>query len=156
MRISKVADIVQGDIVPTVKGQAFAELATILTGLPEVADPNSDFRWELGLVIGKGPAAHSVTVRLATIISNRDSLAAPLLLADGRLVYFRNRLFRTERPPVTPAEHEGVILRVKKTVYDEDSEVGALRAAVANFEAATEFALSGIRREGDVPLTVEI
>jgi hypothetical protein len=90
-----------------------------------------------------------------TVISNRDSLAAPMLLADGRLVYFRNRLFRPERPPVTPAEHEEIVLRVKKTVYDEDNEVAALRAAVANCEAAAEFAQSGTRRES-IPDDVKV
>ena len=153
MRVSKVADIVEGNVVPTVKDQAFLEVAAILSNVAEVVDPHPDFNWELGVTLGKDSAARSVRVPLHAGISHHDSLTAPVLLGGGRLVYFRNRLFRCERPPVTPSEHEEVLLRVKKAVYDEENEVAQLRAAVANCEAASEFAQLGTRRE---PISDEV
>ncbi len=63
----------------------------------------------------------------------------------------------TEREIVSDQDHEEVILRIKKITYDEDTELVALRSAVANIEAAIEFERSGPRREpisDDVKLVV--
>lgn len=157
MKVSKVADIVEGEVMLTVTGRAVADLAAILTNMREPEDANRDFQWHLEIVIGQGPSARAVRVPLQTPISTRDSLNEPLLLADGTLLFFRNRLFRAERSPRTPSEREEVGLRVKKAVYDEDNELAALRSAVANCEAAAAYTKSGARREplpDDVKLLV--
>jgi hypothetical protein len=62
-----------------------------------------------------------------------------------QLIYFRDRLFISERL-TWGFERAEVVLRVKKAVYDEEAELSALRAAVANVEAAVEFQKSGPKR----------
>ena len=62
-----------------------------------------------------------------------------------RLVYFRDRLFISERL-ASGSERAEVVLRVKKAVYDEEAELSSLRTAVANVEAAIEFQKSGPKR----------
>ena len=62
------------------------------------------------------------------------------------LIYFRDRLFMSERY-VEASERAEIILRVKKTVYEEEAELSGLRAAVANMEAAVEFQRSGPKRD---------
>jgi hypothetical protein len=63
------------------------------------------------------------------------------------LIYFRNRLFMSERPALRESDKDEVVLRIKKAVYDEETELSSLRAAVANIEAAIEFEKSGPRRD---------
>ncbi len=53
----------------------------------------------------------------------------------------------SERPVKRDSERAEVTLRIKKAVYDEESELTNLRAAVANMEAASEFQKSGPRRD---------
>jgi hypothetical protein len=75
----------------------------------------------------------------------------------GQILLFRGRWFVTERPIKTDLDREEAHLRIKKIVYDEESELTALRSAVANIEAAIEFQRSGPRREpipDDVKLLV--
>ena len=74
-----------------------------------------------------------------------------------RVLLFRDRFFLPEREITTNLEREEVVLRVKKAVYEEESELTALRASVANFEAAAEYQRSGPKREpisNDVKLLV--
>jgi hypothetical protein len=52
-------------------------------------------------------------------------------------------------------EREEIVLRTKKAVYDEEAEIGKIRAAVANMQAAIEFARSGPRRDS-IPEDVKI
>jgi hypothetical protein len=130
---------------------------SILTSLPKPHDPNPEFDWEIDVVIGQGPKSRAVRVPLGSLISLRDSVEAPVVLGDGRLVFFRNRLFLTERSPRTPLESEEVVLRAKKAVYDEDNELAVLRSAVANLEAASAYSGSSTRRDpipDDVKLLV--
>jgi hypothetical protein len=157
VRVSKVADIVERNIMSTVSGPTHGDLAQILTASRQVANPACDFAWSLEIIIGEGAAARVMRLRIPVLISNDDCLDGPLFVCEDKLVYFRDRLFLSERPPRTANEREEIVLRVKKAVYDEDNELTVLRAAVANLEAAVEFSKSGSRREpipGDVKLLV--
>ena len=103
---------------------------------------------------------HEVKIHLTPALSQTYVVDAPCFLPEDRptaLVYFRDRLFVAERPVMRPTEREEVILRVKKAIYDEETELSSLRAAVANLEAAVEFQRSRGRRDPipeDVKLVV--
>ena len=159
MRVSKVADIVEGRLMCTVSGPTRDALARILRNSSKVANPRPYFYWSMEVKTGKGAAGRSKPPETVGnfLISNDDCLDAPLFVCKGKLVYFCDRLFLPERPPTTTNEREEIVLRVKKAVYDEDNELTALRAAVANLEAAVEFSKSGSRRDpipDDVKLLV--
>ena len=158
MKIYKVADIVEGEIALTERGKSRSpHPAAVLTNLEPVENPNSDFIWVLELEVGEGASARNVKLDLPPLISNSDSLDQPIFIGNSPLVFFRNRLFMSERLPKNEAEREEVVLRTKKAVYGEEAEIYSIRAAVANLEAAIEFTRSGPRREPipeDVKLVV--
>jgi hypothetical protein len=94
-------------------------------------------------------------LELPCLISTIDSLVEPLIIKNPPLVFFRNRIFMSERAPKSATEREEIVLRTKKAVYDEDAEIDSIRTAVVNMEAAIEFARSGLRRES-IPEDVKI
>ncbi len=103
--------------------------------------------WKLEVVLGTGPASRRVVIELPPLWSKGADRGDPIFLQNGLLVFFRNRLFRPERAPLTATEWEEVELRVKKTVYDEEAELSGLRTAVAALDGAFELSRSGKRRE---------
>ena len=84
-------------------------VASILTNVEQTKEPNLDIIWKVELEIGKGTAARSVQLDLPPAISTSESLDSPLLIANGRLVFFRDQLFMPERPPKNGAEHEEIV-----------------------------------------------
>jgi hypothetical protein len=116
-----------------------------------VFDAVPDSAWKMELVIGKGIGERRIDIDLPPILRRSYSGAAPIFLPEDRpdtpLVYFRDRLFMSERPAQSHSERTEVVLRVKKAVYDEEAELSSLRAAVANLEAAIEFQKSGPKRD---------
>lgn len=158
MRVNKVADVVDDRLLPVEKGPVkVADLAAILTSLDEANEADHRFRWNFRIQIGQGTAARDIEIELPSLIAQNDDLSTPLFLADERLVYFRDCLFMPERQPRNESEREEIVLRVKKAVYEDESELATLRATVANLEAARAFSGSARRRDtipDDVKLLV--
>ena len=158
MKVFKVADIVDGEITFSGHGKSRSpEVAAILTNIEPAREPNADFTWTVRIEIGQGAAARSVLLDLPHVISVSDSVDTPLFIGNCRLVFFRDQLFMPERAPKNATEREEIVLRVKKAVYDEQTDLASLRAAVANLEAAVEYTKSGPKREAipeDVKLVV--
>jgi hypothetical protein len=156
MKIYKIAEIVENEILLTEKGKSRSlNISAILTNRHEVESPHPDFSWKIGVQIGKGSSTREVKLELPCLISTIDSLAEPLLIKNSPLAFFRNRIFMSEREPKSATEREEIVLRTKKAVYDEEAEIASIRAAVANMEAAIEFARSGPRRKS-IPEDVKI
>ena len=148
MKVYKIADIINNEIVfCAARGWKPGDIAIILTNLREVNDPRPDSAWQVEIEIGKGPTARLMMLHLPQPISVNDSLDSPLFIADNRLIFYRDRLFRPERKPKSAAEREEVILRTKKLAYDEQADLASLKAAVANLEAAIEYTKSGPKRD---------
>jgi HNH endonuclease len=148
MKVYKVADIVNNEVVFCVaQGWKQGDLTVILTNLQPVIEPRPDSAWQMEMIIGKGPAARRVMLDLPQFLSVNDSLDCPLLLADNRLVFYRDRLFMPERAPKSAAEREEIILRTKKLVYGEQADLASLKAAVANLEAAIQYTRLGPKRD---------
>ncbi len=118
----------------------------VLTGLAPASDPRPEFEWTFEIVVGKGPAERRAQLPLPSQISTTDSLDRPKFLGDGNLIYFREQLFMSERPPKSDADREEIALRVKKAVFDDDADLGRLRSVVASLEAAIEYKKSGPQR----------
>jgi len=97
--------------------------------------------------VGRGPTARLVMLDLPQFLSVNDSLDNPLFLANNRLVFYRDRLFISDRVPKSAAEDDEIILRTKKLIYDEQADLANLKAAVANLEAAIEYTKSGPKRD---------
>jgi hypothetical protein len=158
MRVNKVADVVNGHVLPVERGPVkVADLTAILTNLEEGDTADHRFRWLLRVEIGRGAATREVDIELPSFISESADLSAPLFIANERLVYFRDRLFMPERQPRNDSEREEMVLRAKKAVYEDESELATLRATVANLEAARAFTESARRRDSipdDVKLLV--
>ena len=148
MKVYKCADIVNGKVIFCESRKVkHVDIWAMLANLQPVSNPRADSYWQMQVEVGEGPSARSVTVDLAPVIAMSHSLDAPTPLADGRLVYFRNRLLIAERLPHSDAEREEIVLRAKKIVYDEENELKSLRAAVSNLEAAIEYTKTGPKRD---------
>jgi hypothetical protein len=148
MKVYKVADIVNNTVVfCTARGEKQDAVGAILSNCNPADNPRPDTNWQLEIKIGKGPSERALSLSLPPLISITDLLDSPLFLADGRLIFFRDRLFMPERVPRSVAEREEVVLRAKKLVYDEEAELTSLKAAVANLEAAIEYTKSGPKRD---------
>lgn len=159
IKVYKVAEIVQRRVMPCYNRKNFrpGDLAAILTNLEPVESTGLEGDWKLDIEIGVGQAMRRILVDLPPLISRFDSLDNPVFIGEDKLVYFRDRLFMPERIPMTSLEREEIILRVKKAVYVEQSEIAGLRSVVANFEAAIEYKKSGSKRDPipeDVKLVV--
>lgn len=153
IRVYKVADIIDGEAVFSGKRFRESDLAAVLTTLWPRADSSV---WHGSIVSrtiicyytkdGTPHGGASMLIRLPPI---SDNSSVHFLPEDKPtpLVYFRDRLFMSERPTVRNSERAEVVLRVKKAVYDEEAELSNLRAAVANLEAAIKFQKSGPRRD---------
>ena len=158
MKIYKIADIIEDEIMLTEKGKSKSlNVLAILTNLNSVESPHPDFSWKVEIQLGKGASMKKLKLTLPCVISTVDSLDEPLFIQEFPVVFFRNRLFMSERAPKSAAEREEIVLRIKKSIYDEEAEIAGIRAAVANMEAAIEFARTGPRRESipeDVKMVV--
>jgi hypothetical protein len=116
--------IATGELVFTDYERDAGKVAGILTSLEAVKNPRPDADWCFNIVIDQGPNARTLKLNLPPLISVSDSLEDPLFLgADRRLVFFRNRLFMTERPPTSTKECDDVISGVKKAVSEEVESV---------------------------------
>lgn len=164
--VSKVADIIYGQEFSrladkTVPGQGRIKSVLALT-LGDVAksalfelrpDPEARPPAEPHILRCKRPPPkpksdlNSLSRYLSKYLSKSSySDVNPVFLPEDKpTVYFRDRLFISERLPWGPERAE-VVLRVKKAVYDEEAELSSLRAAIVNIEAAIEFQKSGPKR----------
>lgn len=155
IKVTLVAEIVGGEIILSRQSKHGAtEIATILINLEPAPQPMGE-SWTLELVVGRGPAERHMKLPMPHFISTNDFLDRPLFLGDGRLVYFRDRLFMPERPPKNASEREEIALRVKKAVYDDEADLSSLRSEVANLEAAMEYSKSGPKRD-QIPEDVKL
>jgi hypothetical protein len=155
IRVYKVADIIDGEVVPS-RTPRFREgdVAAALTNLHPPPDPDPTSAWTLRLIIGDGADQREIIIELPLILSRDHSEETPIFISNNApenrptpLVYFRHRLFMTERPAVRDSERAEVVLRIRKAIYDEEAELSSLRAAVANLEAAIEFEKSRPKRD---------
>lgn len=150
IRVRKVADLVENCIMLIDTPFTFNATSIILNQLP-VEDPISDGNLQIDLVLGKADEARKITLDVAPFISKSCSLDTPTLIGEdklGRVLYFfQNRFFVSERGPKSPDEINEIALRIKKAVYDDDAEISALRSAVSNLEAATNYRKLGTRRD---------
>lgn len=147
IKVYKAADIIDREVVfPGTRRSHQIGAAVVLTNLSPPVDPIPESAWEVDV----GTAAHPIPIDLPPILSRSYSGDTPTFLPENRptpLIYFRDRLFMSERPAKTASERAEVLLRVKKAVYDEEAELSGLRAAVANLEAAIDFQKSGPNRD---------
>jgi len=169
LRVYKVADIVNNEVL-CCAAKGTGDLTSILTNLESASEPRPESTWKLEITIGQGRDARRHKLDLRPALSLADPVDAPIFIGDKqpleqmgssddvyRLVFYRGRLFISERSPRTVDEREEVCLRVKKLVYDEEADLVSLRAAVANIEATIEYVKSGPRRDAipeDVKLLV--
>jgi hypothetical protein len=127
IKVYKVAEIIAGEVIWCgTRRLSEPELAAALTSLEAAIDPMPASHWTFPLTIGEGPAARHVTIELAPVLSRSYSSDSPLLLqgtVPPALIYFRDRLFMSERAAVRSSERAEVELRVKKAVYDEEAEL---------------------------------
>lgn len=166
MRVFKIAQVVGVEIVFEARAsrRAVSDFGGFMTNKAPTDAPNPGPLWAFDLVIGDGASQRRISIDLAPFLSAEEYDASGLqpfsLLSSDAIpcwYLFRDRFFVSERAVVTPADKEEVILRIKKAVYDEESELMALRSAVANIEAALDYQKSGVRREpipDDVKLLV--
>ena len=148
MKVYKVADIINNEVVFCVaRAWKQGDVIKFLTNLEPVNEPRPDSAWHCELQIGKGSAERLIMIDLNPLLNINDSLDGPLLLADNRLVFYRDRLFMAERVARSVADREEIILRTKKLVYDEQADLASLKAAVANLEAAIEYTKSSPKRD---------
>ena len=122
MQVYKVADIVDGVMrfCCLESGVAEGELAGILANVESVPNPRPDAGWVLEITIDQGADARELRLQLPRMIRASDSLDEPVFIADRRLVFFRDRLFMSERPPTSTKECDDVIFEVKKAVGEEE------------------------------------
>jgi hypothetical protein len=157
IKVYKVADIIDGEVVFSgTRRFRTGDLLAVLTNIWPPADPIPESAWKMEIEIGEGVAARRIQIDIAPILSRSSySEATPIFIFDNAsdenrltpLIYFRDRLFMSERPAVRDSERAEVVLRIKKAIYDEEAELSSLRAAVANLEAAIEFEKSGPKRD---------
>ncbi|HEX6880738.1 MAG TPA: hypothetical protein VF135_10270 [Terriglobales bacterium] len=97
-------------------------------------------------------------IDLPVLISRYVDVEQPLFLPvpEGRIIYFADRLFLCERTPLNSTEEEEALLRAKKAGLEEKAELVALRAAVANLEAAPAYVTRGGRRRERIPDDVRL
>ena len=157
MKVYKVADTINNVIVfCAARGWQPGDVAAILTNLEPIKEPRPDSAWQLEIEFGMGKEARLVMIDLPPLLSINDSLDSPLFLSTDsspsvlmkdQLVFFRDRLFMSERLPRSAKEREEINLRTKKLVYDEQADLTSLKAAVANLEAAIEYTKTGSKRD---------
>jgi hypothetical protein len=160
--VYKVADIIDGEVVFSETRRFRAgDVAAILTNIEPLDDADPSSAWQVELILGTGAGERRIKIDLPPVLSKTYSDDFPLFLTTNTtdpytntnerklspLVYFKRRLFMSERPAVRDWEKEEVVLRSKKAIYDEEAELSGLRAAVANIEAAIEFQKSGPKRD---------
>jgi 5-methylcytosine-specific restriction endonuclease McrA len=152
IKVHKFADIVENQIAICEQREGEgAAVAAVLTNLQPRHDPMLESSWQMDLLIGKGSAARRIKIDLPPLLSMSDPSNSPVFLGEDSknrsLLYFRNRLFISERSPKSVSERDEVALRVKRATYEEEADLSNLRAEVANWEAAIQFQTSGPRRD---------
>lgn len=156
MKIRKVADVIDGVIVQS-DNQLYEAFCRQITCVEGSANPNTGVAWKLEMTIGEGLHARPVQLELPPLVENSQSLERPIYFGSFPIAFFRDHFFMPERAARNAAELEEIDLRVRKHVYDADAELLALRSAVSNLEAASQFQRSGPRRDPipeDVKLVV--
>ncbi len=83
---------------------------------------------------------------MLSVSDYEQSQSEPVPMANNQLVFFRNRILKPERQPLTALEWEQVFLRAKKIIFDEEAELNGLREQVVNLEAALEYRKKGPKR----------
>ena len=120
--------------------------STTIRPLYQDADPDSKWKYEVGISLGRVQQRTS-----APMLPRQFDQNEPFFIRRSEnfwpVVFFRNRLFLPERRPINEAERTEIALRVKKAVYDEEAELFGLREAVANMEAAVAFQKFGPKRD---------
>jgi hypothetical protein len=166
IRVFKIGEVNDGAVRPEAKAGPFkgGDLAAFLTNQEYSSNSIPAPNWTMSLIIGED--RRKISIDLAPLFSNDEfelshlkphRLSMPMTDREVDVFFFKNRFFFTEREIVSNQDYEEVILRIKKITYDEETELVALRSAVANIEAAIDFQRSGPRREpisDDVKLVV--
>ena len=168
IKVTKIGEIVGNDIFLCLSSvHRPGDIIGFLTNLEPYAGEDIAINWKVDVMIGKGPSARSIRVdvpapfgekQYATsklepvLMESMIQVPAPRDVPSGSspgplVVFFRDRILASERQPRSGSEREEIILRAKKIVYDEDSELSTLQSYVGNIEAAIEFQRSGPRRE---------
>jgi hypothetical protein len=166
LRVSKAADLVDGEVVPTSNRVPPGTLAAVLTNIDRGdAGPS----WRISIIIGEGASARQVVVELASIMSREEyeaSHSAPVFLpippvsltgADLQFAVFRDSIFAVEPSPRNDGMKDEAALRIKRDAFARDAEITSLKSYVSNVEAALEYRRSGAKREpipDDVKLLV--
>jgi hypothetical protein len=151
IKVYKVADIIEEEIVFSPSARKSKK---VLGGKLSDAE---NAQWTLFQLYPPANPIEKIRPWLWHLPNLRDYLSRslytgvnPIFIPEDKrtmLVYFRDRLFMSERVAEGASERAEVVLRVKKIVYDEEAELSGLRAAVANMEAAVEFQRSGPKRD---------
>jgi hypothetical protein len=168
LRVSKAADIVDGEVVATSNRALPGTLAAALTAIDrELSDPGPS--WRISIIIGEGVSARQVVVELASVLSREEYETAhfgPVFLPtspvsltgmDLQFAIFRDRIFAVEPSPRNDGMKDEAALRMKRDVYTRDAEITSLKSYVSNVEAALEYRRGGAKREpipDDVKLLV--
>ena len=157
IKIRKVGEVAEGIIFLAPRDAKLAgDVAAFLMSPREVDDADLSSSCKLEIDIGEGQARRPLQIDLPPLLSVAQRRSTePQFLGDSprvgapqlSLVFYRDRLFLLERRAANASERAEVALRVKKAVYDEDTELQILRSAVADIEAAIEFQRSGPHRD---------
>jgi hypothetical protein len=160
IKVRKVAEIIANHVIVS-DARFGGEIAGFLFSFRPEFDASSECSWEIDVVIGKGNEARKITLDAPPFTGSSQSADTPTLIGEdkvGRCFFiFKNCIFISDRPARSDDENTEITLRMKKALYDEETEISTLRAAVANLEAAIEYRKLGPRRDpipDDVKLLV--
>lgn len=117
------------------------KVADVIDGKLRLPDKKSK-QWKLLLEAIK-PASESFWVDFQLTAGQNDD--KPAFLGMTKVIHFHDQLFVPEHHPA-PAEIEGVFLKIKKIVYDEEAKIASLRAEVSSIESAAELAKTSKKR----------
>lgn len=161
MKVTQVAELSEGKIYLQ-NSKLANEFTSIITSTATVAKSSGRSFWEVHVAVERGPGAREVVLRLGPLLSEDGyarSKREPLFIGQKnlRVIFFRDRLFLSERDINTSQEKEEAFLRVKKMAYDSEKEIEALKEYVTNIEAAIDYSQGKIARQpipNDVKLFV--
>jgi len=118
IRVYKAGEVV-GNVVHLLENRSSrsGDLFSILTKLNATDDPLPESAWRVDLVIGDGPAARNVRIGVPPLLPKRYQRDEPFFIGAGEatsdhrachVIYFRDRLFVSERLASTPLEREEI------------------------------------------------
>ncbi len=113
MKVYKVADIINNEVVFCV-ARAWKQ-GDVIKFLTNLEPARATVRNTLGILKFKLPRdlRNEILIDINPLLNIDDSLDGPLLLADNRLVFYRDRLFMAERVARSVADREEIILRTE-------------------------------------------